>query len=256
MMVLRTRIHTSDNVDALGDKEGVVTHLVLLAVRIVVGVIRTGFDIDLKDHVTVFLGVGLSGSDDIVERVTGTVERIQNTRTHLAVHVRRIVIELVILQCTRRLGIDEVGVHHVQTAHHVFLVHVDGIVLIDRTRAYLDHIVILGDQRIRRPRETALRSVGVPFGSAHAGYIDRIQGRIFLHRLVPLRIGHTGARQGRGHLDRVIEDRVERIIPVPTHTLGLTRRQLHVTLTFQTAALHRAEVERIFGIGVRTGEQT
>ena len=152
------------------------------------------------------------------------MERIQDTRTHLAVHIRGIVIEGIILKRTRRLGVDEVGMHDVQTVHHIFLIDVDGEVLIDRAGADLDEVVILCYQDIRTPRVATLRTVGEPFGTAHTGYIDRIQRGKPTHVIIPLLVGHTGAAQRRGHLYRVIEDGVERILSIPADTFRLGRR--------------------------------
>ena len=156
MVILGSRIDATDDVDTLRHEEGVITHLVLLAIGIVVGVIGTPLDIDLKYGVAVFLGVGFTRSDDIVEGVTRAVEGVQDRRTHLAVHIRGIVIKRVILQCTCGNGVDKVGVHDVETLHHILCVHIDGEGLVDSPRTYLDHIVVLGDQGVFLPGKAAL----------------------------------------------------------------------------------------------------
>ena len=258
MVVIRTRIDTADNIDSLRHKEGIITYLVLLAVRVMIRIICTLLDEYREYAVTIERRVRLTRGDDIVKRVTQTVERIQDTRTHLAVHIRGIVIEGIILEGTRRLGVDEVGMHDVQTIHHIFLIYVDGEVLIDRAGADLDEVVILRYQGIRTPR-VATRHIGTrrsPFGTAHAGYIYGVEGLKGTHRPTPLIISHTRAGERRGHLYRVIEDSVKRILPIPPDTLGLFRREFNVSLSLQTTGLYGAEVQRVIRLVAGTREHT
>ena len=258
MVVIRTRIDTADDIDTLGHKEGVVSYLVLLAVRIMIRIIRTRLDKDREDTVTIEGRVRLTRRDDIVKRITETVEGVQDTGTHLAVHIRGIVIEGIILKRTRRFGIDEVGMHDVQTVHHIFLIYVDGEVLIDRAGADLDEVVILCYQGIRTPRVATrhIRTRRSPFGTAHAGYIYGIEGLKGTHGIIPLVIRHTGAGERRGHLYRVIEDSVERILPIPADTLRLGRREFDVSLSFQTTGFYGAERQRVVRLFAGTREDT
>ena len=96
-MALHLRVHAADYIYSLRHKECTIAHLILLAVRIVIRIIGTFLDEHLKHAVAVHGRIHLTGGDDVFERITQTVERIKHTRTHLAVHVRCIVIEFVIL---------------------------------------------------------------------------------------------------------------------------------------------------------------
>ena len=253
-----TGIDTSNHIDTLGYKEGIVADLVLFAISIMIGVVGSRLNEYGEYRVAVFRRIGFARCDDIVERVTRTVERIEDTRTHLAVHLRYAIRFRIVLQRTCRLGVDEVGMHHIQTAHHKSLIHIDSITLVDGAGANLYHIIVLGYQRICIPGETARPTLAVrcPLGSADTGYIYRIERGIGIHGFFPLRVGHTGARQGRGHLYRVIQNTVERIFSVPSHTLGLCRREFQVTLTLQTTGLYGAEIERIIRLGAGARERT
>ena len=258
MVVLRSRINTTDDVDTLGNQEGIITHLVLLAVGIMVGVIRTRLDKDREDTVTIEGRVRLTRRDDIVEGITETVEGVQDTGTHLAVHMCSRCIFRIILQRTRRLGVNEVGMHDVQTIHHILHIDVDGEVLVDRAGADLDEVVILCYQGIRIPRVATrhIRTRRSPFGTAHTGYIYGVEGLKDTHGIIPLVIRHTRAGERRGHLYRIIEDGVERILPVPTDTFRLGRREFDVSLSFQTTGLDGAERQRVVRLFAGTREDT
>ena len=158
-----------------------------------VGVIGSLFDIDLEYHSAVLGGVLLTGGDDVVEGVSQTVEGIEDTGSHLAVHVCRRSSIGVILQFTCRLGVDEVGVHDVQPPHNVVFIYVDGVVLIDRTGADLDEVVLLGHERVSSPCEPALHIRTFPAESAHAGNVDGVEGREGSEGEFPVVVGHTGA---------------------------------------------------------------
>ena len=256
MVILRARIDTADNIYTLRDKEGIITHLVLLAIGIMIGIIDTLLDEDLENTVAIKRRVRLTRRNDIIERIAETMERIQDTRTHLAIHIRGIVRSGIILQGTRRLGVDEVGMHDVQTIHHIFRINIDGEVLINRPGADLDEVVILCYQGIRTPRIVTRRTIGIPFGTGDTGYIHGVKGGKDTHRLTPLIISHTRAGKRRGHLNRVIEDIVEGVLSIPTDTLGLLRREFHVTLPFQTAGFNGAEGERIVRLLAGAREDT
>ena len=76
MVVLRTGVHSTDDVDTLGNQEGIITHLVLLAVRVMIRIVGTLLDKYREDAVTIERRVRLTRRDDIVKSVTQTVERI------------------------------------------------------------------------------------------------------------------------------------------------------------------------------------
>ena len=158
-----------------------------------VGVIGSLLDIDLEYHSAVLGGVLLTGGDDVVEGVSQTVEGVEDTRAHLAVHVCRRSGIGVVLQGTRRHGIDQVGMHDVQTPHNVFFIYVDGVVLIDRTGADLDEVIILGDEFVASPSIAALLARSFPTQTAHAGNVDGVEGREGSEGEFPVVVGHTGA---------------------------------------------------------------
>ena len=256
LMVRCLRVDTADDIDRLGHKEGIVSHLVLLAVGVMVRIIGTRLDEDLEYAVTVLGGVRLTGSDDIVERIAQTVERIIDTRTHLAIDISDTIGRGVILQLTRFLGVDELRFHDVQTVQYIRFFDSDGVVLIHGAGTDIDEVVVLDGQRILSPRIAADDTRQNPCGAVDTRYIDGIERREFDARTIPLRIGHTGTRQRGRHLYRIIENNLERVRFIPAHTLRLRRGELDIRLTFQTAALYGAVVKRIIGIGGRTAEGT
>ena len=157
-----------------------------------VGVIGSLLDIDLEYHSAVLGGVLLTGGDDVVEGVSQTVEGVENTGSHLAVHVCLGCVFRVVLQGTRRLGVEEVGVHDVQPPHNVVFIYVDGVVLIDGSCADLDEVVLLGHERVS-PCEPALHIRTFPAESAHAGNVDGVECREGSEGEFPVVVGHTGA---------------------------------------------------------------
>ena len=195
-ILMGSRVDTADDIDSLRDKEGIISHLILLAVGVMIGIICTGFDEDLEYAVSVLVRILFTGLDDIVERIAQTVERIINTRTHLAVHIGYRVCICIILQCARGLGVDEVGMHHIETVHHVFLVHGNLVVLIDSACADIDKVVILHNQcivyRIERPCEVTCGLHG-GLRAVHTGNIEAIERGEFNACAIPSRIGYTGA---------------------------------------------------------------
>ena len=171
VMSFGTGVDTTDNSRCLRNEEGVVTNLILLAISVVVRIICTSLHIYLKPCVAVQFRTSLTRSNDIIEGITQTVERVKDTRTHLAIHVRHVVGVRVVLQCTSGIRIQQLGVHNEQTTHNVSRVNINREILIQRTRAYLDKVVVLRDERIRSPSITSFRTVTTPTQTTYTGYI-------------------------------------------------------------------------------------
>ena len=151
VMSRQGRVDTAYDRHRLGHKEGIVSYLVLLSVGIMIGVESTLLHIYLKSRITACVRQFLTCRNDIVERIAQTVERIQHTRTHLAVQVSYIVVLCVILQTTCYFGVQQVGMHHIQTTHQELRIDIDAKVLIDRAGTDLDKVIILDNKFFRSP---------------------------------------------------------------------------------------------------------
>ena len=151
VMMLHTRVDTTDDGCCLRDKEGIHTHLSLLVIRIMIRIIGTLLYKDLETRITVLSRVRTTRSDDIVEGITEAVERIEHTRTHLAIHISGIVVEFIILQRTCGFGVKQVRVHDIETTHDVCRIDLNLEVLIQCTGTHLDEVIMLDDKCIIPP---------------------------------------------------------------------------------------------------------
>ena len=169
VMSFSKMVDTSDKGHTFRDNEGIGMHMFLLAVSITERHILTLTEEYLKSLVAVHR-ILLAKRDDIREGITQAVERIKERGTHLPVHQRCLIGSRIILQFTRGIRLQKVGMHDIQAVHSTRQIRLDDERTVHGTRSNLDEVVALDGERIA-PIERTMHTLYIPRQAAYTGYI-------------------------------------------------------------------------------------